>query len=76
MKKKSTNENLISEIKGLLTQKAYVGKISKADERELKNLLYEEGPVDIDTFVTSKQYLGQNLYGLSEAQRKSFRGSG
>ena len=70
MKKKTTNENLISEIKGLLNQKAYVGKISTANEKELKSILYEEGPVDIDTFVTSKQYLGQNLYGLSEAQRK------
>jgi hypothetical protein len=70
MKKKQPRENLISEIKGLLTQKAYVGKISTADKNELKNLLYEEEPVDIDTFVISKQYLGQSLYGLSEAQRR------
>jgi hypothetical protein len=37
--------------------------------REESGEVYRIEPVDLDTFVTSKDYLGQDLWGLSEPQK-------
>ncbi|MEM0333117.1 MAG: hypothetical protein QXX30_01480 [Candidatus Aenigmatarchaeota archaeon] len=69
MKKANKDISLIKEIEGLLKQKHYQYRVQNKDIDE-QEIIYEIEPVDILTFVTSPEYLGQNLYGLSEPQKK------
>jgi len=67
MQKKNNNLDLISDLKSILEKKTY----ESIDDNTLPGTsLYEVEPVDILTFVESKDYLGINLYGLSEPQKK------
>jgi hypothetical protein len=70
MSKKPTKKefSLVDDIKNLLNEKVYIDKSSQSNNPE--DSLYEVTPVNIEEFVTSKEYLGQNLYGLSEPQKK------
>lgn len=62
-RKKTTALKPTAEWKTLLTQ---------ASHQEAQNAgeVYRIKPVDLDTFVTSKDYLGQDLWGMSENQRE------
>lgn len=66
LQKKETS--VISDITSLLSEKSYIDRANKDINSE--DSIYEYIPVSIDEFVTSKDYLGQDLYGLSEPQRR------
>lgn len=38
--------------------------------QEAEGKLYRVDPVDLETFVTSPEYLGQNMWGMSDAQKE------
>lgn len=65
MPKKNESFSIIRDINSLIEKKTYEAKA----ELNPKDI-YEVEPVDIITFVTSNDYLGINLYGLSEPQKK------
>jgi hypothetical protein len=66
-KKQNNNLDLVNDLKSILERKTY----EAVDNSVLPgSSLYEVEPVDILTFVESKDYLGINLYGLSNPQRK------
>ena len=44
-------------------------KLTEA-EAESRGELYRVPPVDLETFVTSHEYLNQGMWGMSEAQRE------
>lgn len=67
MKRQNKEQNLIGSFKSILEEKAYIAKTSSLEEA---SSIYEIEPVDILTFVTNKDYLGIDLYGLSEPQKK------
>ncbi len=67
MKKDKKPISLIQDIQGLIEKKSYEAKVTLGEQNEY---LYEVEPVDILTFVTHPDYLGINLYGLSEPQKK------
>lgn len=67
MKKLNKESSVIKDLESLLKKKHYE---YRAQTEPKQTILYETEPVDIITFVTHPDYLGQNLYGLSEPQQK------
>lgn len=65
-RKSSTEEvDIITGFMSELKTKTYVAKSQRGEESGL----WEEVPVSVEEFVTSPEYLNQNLYGLSDAQK-------
>lgn len=65
-RKREDHESIMGDFLSTLSDKKYEAKARRGDSQ----LIYEVNPVDVDTFITSPDYLGQSLYGLSEPQKK------
>lgn len=63
IRRKSNTIKVTSEWSGLFSQAHHA-------EAQQAGKTYRIQPVDLDTFVTSKDYLGQSLWGMSENQRE------
>ena len=64
-KRNSDSADIITDFMSELKTKTYVSMSQRGEQEGI----WETEPIDIDTFVTSTDYLGQNLYGLSEPQK-------